>query len=85
MRPSDEPRPQVEDDDGDGELFKPQAAAAASEAGMNRMYGVWQTRPWAPPAARGGQVPKNERGQVDCPPYSLALPEGAHCALGFLK
>lgn len=68
---------QVEDDDEDGEMFKPKGAAAPSEMGMNRIYGVWQTRPWAAPAARGGQVPKNERGQVDCPPFSLALPEGA--------
>ncbi len=43
---------------------------------MNRLYGHWQTEAWAPKPATGGHVPKNERGQVDVPPFALALPEG---------
>ena len=43
---------------------------------MNRLYGEWQTAAWAPPQATGGRVPKNDRGQVDVPPFALALPQG---------
>ena len=44
---------------------------------MNRLYGHWQTAAWAPPQATNGRVPKNERGQVDVPPFALTLPQGA--------
>lgn len=40
------------------------------------LYGPWQTRPWAPPAACDGIVPRNERGNVEVPPFAAALPEG---------
>lgn len=36
------------------------------------LYGEWQTEPWTPPAAVGGLVPKNDRGNVDL--YGNALP-----------
>ena len=36
------------------------------------LYGEWQTEPWTPPAAVGGIVPKNDRGNVDL--YGNALP-----------
>ena len=32
---------------------------------QSALYGVWQTDPWAPPAAKDGLVPRNARGQVD--------------------
>lgn len=40
------------------------------------LYGPWQTRPWVPPAAQNGIVPRNERGNVEAPPFSTVLPEG---------
>lgn len=41
---------------------------------MTKLYGQWQTRPWAAPVAAGGLVPKNERGNVHAPPFAAALP-----------
>ena len=38
--------------------------------------GAHQTDPWQPPAAKDGQVPKNERGNVEVPPFASALPGG---------
>ncbi|KAK9840463.1 hypothetical protein WJX74_010195 [Apatococcus lobatus] len=46
------------------------------EEGMTKLYGQWQTRPWAAPVAAGGLVPKNERGNVHAPPFAAALPVG---------
>lgn len=43
---------------------------------MTDLYGLWQTRPWAPPAAVDGRVPRNERGNVEVPPFVKALPAG---------
>lgn len=40
------------------------------------LYGHWQTEPWQPPAAAGGRVPRNERGNVEVPPFARALPPG---------
>ncbi|KXZ44021.1 hypothetical protein GPECTOR_75g745 [Gonium pectorale] len=40
------------------------------------LYGRWQTDPWVPPAAADGIVPKNERGNVECPPLAPSLPLG---------
>ena len=45
------------------------------ESQQTRLYGKWQTQPWAPPKAEGGIVPKNERGTVHCPPLAAALPQ----------
>jgi xeroderma pigmentosum group C-complementing protein len=36
-----------------------------AEAEQSKLYGIWQTTPWMSEVARGGIVPKNERGQVD--------------------
>lgn len=44
------------------------------DKGPTRLYGRWQTAPWVPPTAEGGQVPKNERGNVLCPPLAFSLP-----------
>ena len=57
----------------------PEAAGASEtqglpEEGMTKLYGQWQTRPWAAPVAAGGLVPKNERGNVHAPPFAAALP-----------
>ena len=40
------------------------------------LYGFWQTEPWQPPAASGGRVPRNERGNVEVPPFAKGLPPG---------
>lgn len=77
-KPSGKDRPlDLEDDQ-----FTPQPSNAFEEEegspadGVTRLYGEWQTVAWAPPAARDGQVPKNERGNVNVPPYAQALPAG---------
>ena len=64
--------------DDDDQLFRPAASpgGGGEQKGMNRLYGHWQTGAWAPEPASGGRVPKNERGQVDVPPFALALPRG---------
>lgn len=43
---------------------------------VSAFYGEWQTREWAPPPAVGGNVPKNERGNVEVPPFASSLPAG---------
>eukprot|EP00892_Ulva_mutabilis_P007435 jgi/Ulvmu1/5063/UM021_0080.1 len=40
------------------------------------LYGPWQTRAWAPPAAQNGIVPRNDHGNVEVPPFAAAVPEG---------
>lgn len=57
----------AEDDDrGDG----------IDPAMTSAFFGEWQTREWAPPAASGGKVPKNDRGNVEVPPLAAVLPAG---------
>lgn len=61
--------------------FAPPANAFEEEEGaptegVTKLYGEWQTVAWAPPAAKDGVVPKNERGNVNVPPYAQALPAG---------
>jgi len=46
------------------------------EALMSNFYGEWQTIPWRPPPASNGKVPKNERGNVEVPPFVEELPQG---------
>ncbi|EFJ49372.1 hypothetical protein VOLCADRAFT_89729 [Volvox carteri f. nagariensis] len=61
------------------------AAAGAADGGgpTINLYGRWQTDPWVPPVAEGGIVPKNERGNVECPPLVPELPRGTvHITLG---
>ena len=43
---------------------------------QTELFGLWQTEPWTPPAAQNGIVPKNERGNVEVPPFAKALPGG---------
>ncbi len=47
-----------------------------STEGVTRLYGEWQTTAWASPAAVDGTVPRNERGNVNVPPYATQLPAG---------
>ena len=58
------------------------AADAADEAGAVRgstgspLFGLWQTEPWRPASVVEGRVPRNEYGNIECPPFVPALPEG---------
>ncbi|GLI64108.1 hypothetical protein VaNZ11_007283 [Volvox africanus] len=60
------------------------AGASGTEGGPTiNLYGRWQTDEWIPPVAERGIVPKNERGNVECPPLVPALPSGTvHITLG---
>ena len=40
------------------------------------LYGQWQTDELVLPSAVNGKVPKNERGNVEVPPFAHALPPG---------
>ena len=48
----------------------------SSEYVQTELFGLWQTEAWAPPAAENGIVPKNERGNVEVPPFAKCLPGG---------
>lgn len=39
-------------------------AAAADRGGKEDLYGTWQTEEYVPPAARNGEIPTNEHGNV---------------------
>lgn len=58
------------------ELDGQPAPPPGAEAPTTALYGHWQTEPWEPPAAEGGRVPRNERGNVEAPPFAKALPRG---------
>ena len=45
------------------------------DAMVTKMYGRWQTQQWQVPTAVGGVVPKNDRGNVHCPPLASELPK----------
>lgn len=47
-----------------------------NEQAMSRYYADWQTDPWCPPAAQDGKVPKNDRGNVEVPPFAFQMPLG---------
>ncbi|CAL8469198.1 g8739 [Coccomyxa elongata] len=63
------------DDDEDDDPFKPTTPKTPASKETN-LFGYWQTVEWIPPQAKGGIVPKNERGNVMCPPLAHALPLG---------
>ena len=48
---------------------------AAADPNATKLYGLWQTVPYNAPAALDGKVPKNERGNVQVPPFVTAMPE----------
>lgn len=43
---------------------------------MSGYYAEWQTVPWTPPPAADGKVPKNDRGNIEAPPFAAELPKG---------
>jgi len=51
-------------DEGDGEVV------------MTQLYGDWQTRELILKGAENGKVPRNERGNVEVPPFAHAMPPG---------
>ncbi|KAK9823314.1 hypothetical protein WJX72_001861 [[Myrmecia] bisecta] len=63
------------EEEDDAELGSP-STSKSPEPALTRLYGEWQTSEWRAPVATGGVVPKNEHGNVLCPPFAAALPEG---------
>ncbi len=47
---------------------------------VTKLYGDWQTEEWIPPKAEDGVVPKNDRGNVLCPPLAYCLPQVCGCS-----
>ena len=47
---------------------------AAADPNATKLYGLWQTTSYNAPAALDGKVPKNERGNVQVPPFVSAMP-----------
>ena len=62
-----------EHDEDDPFIARNKDTVPASE--VTKLYGDWQTDEWIPPKAEHGIVPKNERGNVLCPPLAYALPQ----------
>jgi xeroderma pigmentosum group C-complementing protein len=69
----------------------PAAATAAASGGqdeggegdssmMQQLYGLWQTDAFLRRAV-DGKVPRNERGNVEVPPLTKAMPLGEGCVL----
>lgn len=67
---------------GEADEDDPFAAKKKEKKGteVTKLYGDWQTEEWIPPKAKNGKVPKNEHGNVLCPPLAFALPRvgGSH-------
>ena len=63
------------DEPDEGPSTQQQGGAAGGDAPTSRLYGEWQTDPFRP-VAEGGKVPKNSRGNVECPPFAAELPLG---------
>ena len=59
--------------------------AYVDPATLSSFYGPWQTKAWKAQAAANGRVPRNERGNVEVPPFTSAMPEGTvrHAAVGW--
>lgn len=62
----------TEEEEGQEEL----SVIPMPDATVTKMYGRWQTQQWQVPTAVGGVVPKNDRGNVHCPPLASELPKG---------
>eukprot|EP00955_Chlamydomonas_euryale_P072058 361277-Chlamydomonas_euryale.AAC.3 len=69
------------DEPASSEQLDGSSAAAGSAPSMNKLYGRWQTEPWRRPVALNGVVPKNARGNVECPPLLKVTSQHAVCAL----
>ena len=59
----------------DAETVQEEPVVPVSDAMVTKMYGLWQTQAWVAPTAVGGVVPKNDRGNVHCPPFASELPK----------
>lgn len=59
----------------DPEALQEEPIVPVSDALVTKMYGLWQTQAWVAPTAVGGVVPKNDRGNVHCPPFASELPK----------
>lgn len=66
-----------QEEEEDGQMDSAAAAVAAEKRGevaTCKLYGPWQTQEAHPIVASGGRVPRNERGNVEVPPFS-PMPE----------
>ncbi|KAA6419983.1 MAG: DNA repair complementing XP-C cells-like [Trebouxia sp. A1-2] len=75
----DPPRPHTDPPKGPAEEEDVQEATSVipvPDSMVTKMYGRWQTQQWEVPTAVGGVVPKNDRGNVHCPPLASELPKG---------
>ena len=61
--------------DEEAEAPQEQPVIPVPDALVTKMYGQWQTQLWEVPTAVGGIVPKNDRGNVHCPPLASELPK----------
>lgn len=61
--------------DQEEEVQEEQSVIPVPDALVTKMYGRWQTQQWEVPTAVGGIVPKNDRGNVHCPPLASELPK----------
>lgn len=52
------------------------ACVQEADAPTTDLFGAWQTRELVLPVAENGIVPKNDRGNVEAPPFAKALPGG---------
>lgn len=59
----------------DQEEVQEESIIPMPDALVTKMYGRWQTQQWEVPTAVGGIVPKNDRGNVHCPPLASELPK----------
>lgn len=75
--------PEEDEEEDLAEMMGGRPAEGEEAAEKTKLYGDWQTEPYELPTAENGIVPKNERGQVDCPPFSHALPPGTVHLKGF--
>ena len=72
-QPEDDGDPEEDDLEEEGSAA---AGSAPAEGPTSKLYGDWQTGPWHRPVAMDGIVPKNEFGNVECPPLLPELPVG---------
>eukprot|EP00798_Chlamydomonas_sp_ICE-L_P030864 gene30864-35908_t len=62
-------------DDGDEDMIGDGPIPEAGEGPTSSLYGMWQTDRYRA-VAENGKVPKNSRGNVECPPFTNELPVG---------
>eukprot|EP00891_Asterochloris_glomerata_P007608 jgi/Astpho2/7608/Aster-x0327 len=67
---------QDQEADPDAVDVNEEPADQPAKAVNTSLYGEWQTEVWVAPEAKDGVVPKNERGNVMCPPLVPSLPKG---------